>query len=600
MFEFRHPHFETTITDNSFVNESTTTGNNSSVLFQPYFSDEGEDNVIKKWTNLKDFLDKNGTPNFKNHGQPIYNLTAWLAGAPVYGVRLMPQNSTYSNMVLSLGVKESAGDSGTAVTLSTKVKSIADMNDKKEFESEMHSLNTNTQADEEGFENYSFLGFRVKGRGSYGNNYSIRIKSNNSKSKSTEYRCYDFSVFKNNVNGVSTLVEGPFTVSFNPKSSNLSGTSLFISTIVNSYSNILECKFNEDDYNKYIAKLKTVIKDFDESKFDIIFAKDEEMNDYKDITLFEGSVPLDQASGVSLSSGNNGDLDTATTASERINIMNDLYLKAYSGNLVPEVLNKRSYPYDVVLDANYPIHIKNEILNLCKKRQDCFPFFDTGLSSSYSVNSSLNFRKTDFDADTYLGALYGPSKVINDPYGLAPIEVTFTYILATKIPAHDLKTGLQYPLAGSKYGLVGTANEGELSFNPDEYQQEDLYNAQINYVTRDYNGMGEIGSQLTLQKKLSSLSDINNVRSLLKIVRAVENIGSKYKFEFSDDMTLSDFQSDLDSLATIWTDNRTCTKLKFTVYQTDYDKVNKTARVKVELVFNMTIEIVIIDVNIGR
>lgn len=65
-------------------------------------------------------------------------------------------------------------------------------------------------------------------------------------------------------------------------------------------------------------------------------------------------------------------------------------------------------------------------------------------------------------------------------------------------------------------------------------------------------------------------------------------------------MTLSDFQSDLDSLATVWTDNRTCTKLKFTVYQSDYDKVNKTARVKVELVFNMTIEVVIIDVNVGR
>ena len=620
MFEFRHPHIETQINDNSYVDTSSGDGSNSSILFQPYFSEKGEDNVIKKYSSVSDFLAKNGTPNFKKHGQGIYNLTQWLTNGPVYGMRLLPEDATFANMVLSFGVKENKTVSGTEVVLVTRAQSIENLRDSKEFSTGINNLDTVIGGSKTTsgvgtpgvsapmkpvtpngtFTDYNFIGFRVKGRGNYGNNYSIRIKSNTAKSKATEYRCYDLTIFSTNASGTTQLVEGQYSVSFNPDAINLGGSSLFVEEIINSYSEIITCEFNEEKYAKYIAKLAEVVPDFNANKFDFLFCKDENLNDYNGVSLFAGSTAIDQTVGVYLADGTDGKLDKATTQTERLEIMNDLYKEAFAGTINNDVFNKKAFPFDVVLDANYPILVKNQMKTFCETRQDVFPYFDCGLAPSYSSTAAINYRKTEFDADTYLGALFAPSRKVKDPYGIGYIEVTFTYVLAGKIPAHDLSFGVQRPIAGPNYGIVGTFAEGDLSFNPDEYQQEDLYNSQINYVTQDYDGTGEIGTQLTLQKKLSSLSDINNVRSLLKIVRQIENVAAKYRFEFSDETTLALFQGDLDAVSVAWIDNRACSNLSLSVTQSDYDKAMKTAKVNVDIVFTGVIESISIQVNVGR
>ena len=83
-----HSRIVTSIIDNSIVEESVTVPVNF-VLFQPYFSDEGEDGHVIQWEYETDFTKKNGTPNLARHGQQIYNALQWLkGGGKVLGLRL--------------------------------------------------------------------------------------------------------------------------------------------------------------------------------------------------------------------------------------------------------------------------------------------------------------------------------------------------------------------------------------------------------------------------------------------------------------------------------------------------------------------------------
>jgi hypothetical protein len=138
-----------------------------------------------------------------------------------------------------------------------------------------------------------------------------------------------------------------------------------------------------------------------------------------------------------------------------------------------------------------------------------------------------------------------------------------------------------------------------LSFNPTEPWKEQLYKKQVNYVEQDPKRT-KFGSQLTSQTIVSALSNINNVRALLRIKRDVEELAEDYQFEWNDNLTLSAFQYNLNGYLQKWISNRACTSIKGSVYASAYDKQQKVARVKIEMVFNNVIERVLIDLVVGK
>ena len=100
VISYLHPHIVTSVIDNSMV-IPTTTVTNGTALFMPYVSDRGVDGVIERYTSYSQFIIDKGTPNFKKHGQPIYNILQFLAGGGiVYGIRIMPDDAVAASAMV--------------------------------------------------------------------------------------------------------------------------------------------------------------------------------------------------------------------------------------------------------------------------------------------------------------------------------------------------------------------------------------------------------------------------------------------------------------------------------------------------------------------
>lgn len=602
--QYLHPHIETIINDSSYVSEDA--NGTGTVLFQPFISDKGEDNTIKQYGSLAQFIQENGEPNFRKHGQSIYNIANWLkTGSVVYGVRMMPDNATYSNLALVVKTKEetvaddSSAGSKTVLKVATEIVGLENINELSSLKSALSDTSIFPEIDDKGYTLYPLFTFSAKGRGEYGNNYGIRLSYNNSLANSYDFKCYNLTVLQKDSRGITREIEGPYVVSTNPDAISLSGSSMFVKNILESYSNNLVCNFNEEKYDELLEELATYLPESVlPDTVDFLFCRDVDYTGYDRIVLDVENTDknIEKYEGATFSQGSEGDFSmknkSRDTAIEKE--LNNIFLGVKLG----AVVNKRAYPFDVILDANYPKSVKENMDNFASNlRKDVICILDTGLLPS--VKTTLDWRKSDMPISSYYTAIYGQYFMIEDSYTNSDIPVTTTYFLANLMPEMDSKYGIQFPLAGPNRGILKGFKKNSLSFNPSELEQEDLYVNRVNYVVQDYDST-ELSSNLTSQNRTSALSSINNVRVLLKIIRQIETKAKYYKFEFSDSATLSNFAQDLKFIESEWTSNRACKSLTISPYQTAYDVEQKTARIKVDVIFNGTIERIVIEVNVGK
>jgi hypothetical protein len=295
--------------------------------------------------------------------------------------------------------------------------------------------------------------------------------------------------------------------------------------------------------------------------------------------------------------GSAGDVDTADGASRATvaETRKSLLVKAFRGTLNEGVVMKKFYPFDVVLDANYDDSIKSSINYLTRVREDFFFACDTGFTAN--ADQAILKRNGALNFNNIYTAIFTQDMRVFDEYTNKVIKVTPTYFLAKKIPFVDNAFGVQYSFVGPRRGEIEGAVEGSLSWNPNEETKEKLYKKQLNYIQKDPNHFMFMG-QLTSQKRMSSLSDIPNVRALLVIRRDVEAMMEEYTFERIDDMLLSNMTSALNEYLSIWTSNGTCDSAVGSVNATEYDRKQKLCRVNIELKFTSFLERVIITFNI--
>lgn len=607
--EILRPHIETIINDNSYVTQEVV--NNSSVLFQPYVSDMGESGKIIKYTSLSEFITKNGNPNFRKHGQSIYNIVNWLrAGGVVYGYRITAEDSTFANLILNIKTKKETitdDDSEEKQVLKTKLdldsKELTELSQVKEV---LENVAQYPNLDEQGYKNHPIFSFYVNGKGVYGNDFSIDLRPNYSQQTKYDFRTYSLTLKRRDERGLYKTVEGPFIVSLHPDSTDASGSSMFIKDIVETFSKQITVEFNDEAYYTLMAEIMEFEpKDANglkliEKEIDYLFCrsleKDLDLGGYKQYDFMEvetESFGFDGLNGKSLGAGSDGQF--AVGVSGRTDAINKQYENAFSPEKTPEIKNKKVYPFEVVLDANYSATVKQRIADLARERQDFVAILDMGLQTSYE--KTLEFKRTNLNFDSMFCFYFGQTYTVADTYTTVDIPVTFTYFLASMIPAHDTKHGVQYPIAGPARGIVTGFKPNTINFNPDDDQQEELYGERINYIVEDPDGT-EIATNLTSQVATSALSSINNVRVLIRIIKQIEKRARVYRHEFNDEMTLSNFAADLKIIESEWTNNRACTSLTITPYQTDYDVLQKTCRVAVSVVFNGTIERIIIEVSV--
>lgn len=583
--KYLHPNVESRVIDNS--DAAIAGGGGSTALFAPFFSDLGEDNRLREYSNLSEFIKNYGNPSISKYGQSQYNAAQWLAnGGRVYALRLLPDDATYANLLLKIKTDNDGKKViPMAVPLETGNTSYG------AIQASMEKL-----ADGE----TPIATFIPRGRGKGYNGLGIRIDLNSNLDTTYKFRTYNFSIYDKDSLGSDVLVEGPFIGSFYSDAKSNSHESMFFADVLNKYSTRVKVIANTEAFEK----ITTFIINGDDV-------------DPRSVDILSGQAPANELSGQTHSeihwktSGvESNDAKYEATAADLNNVLyldkgNDgdltgdkkdqLFAKAFTGVIDPEVLDVQGVTIDVVLDANFSKAVKAKAADFVRNREDCMFMADCGFRGS--VEDTLKFRKDDFTEASYFTALFAQHCEVYDEYNGAYIKVTSPYILASKIVSVDNAYGVHYPFVGPRRGTIsGVSN---INFFPNDLQKELLYKNKVNYIERDPRKIN-FGTQVTTQAQNSSLSDISHVRTLLKIKRDAENICRDYRLEFNDSSTHAALSYDLNNLLAGYVANRACTECVASVTASEYEKIQRMAKVTVSVKFTGILERIQLDFVVGK
>jgi len=281
-----------------------------------------------------------------------------------------------------------------------------------------------------------------------------------------------------------------------------------------------------------------------------------------------------------IKNGDSGSWNKTSTIDERENAI----VNAYLGIINPNIFNKKMYPIDLVYDSNQSQKIRNAIYEFLKVRTDVFGFFGgTVEDTNVYPNKLESFLKIkNYYYNNPRVALYLQNFNETDKYSGRNLDFSATYVLSKKVISNDIQYGVQAPLAGEVYGVVGS-NTMKISYIPSPSQEEDMYNNRVNYFAQNRNST-YLGTQSTSQIKNSALSEISIMRSLLKFMREIEEIASLYIYmDFKDPAVSSTFLASVSEVGAKYVTMKAFYNPTFELYATDYDLVKKRRRLKVSL-----------------
>jgi hypothetical protein len=605
--EYLHPSVATRIIDNSQVFQ---TAQGTTKLFVAFRSPLGVDNQIVEYGSEAEFLFKTGVPNLSKYGQAAYNAAQWLrGGGGVYGLRILPDDATFANVMAKLIVTvtpEVVADPDAqppvvGVPRSVKVKPVfaplvASITSKAAVQTVLNQDKTTTN--EDGSTTYELPLFVAlpPGRGDGYNGMGMQISLRSDLDSTYDSRTYNFSITAKDATGADVVVAGPFLVSLDPDAKDKSRASMFLPTVVNKYaSDYFQILGRRDNFDKIAAMILGDLASTTNPAFiDILFGQERSVYSTPAPAPIHGGATWDATgtdlnSVIHLASGSEGTW-TGGNAEEA------LYVKAYSGLIDNNLLDPKIYEVDVILDANYDAAVKNAISDLIvDTRQDCIGLLDVGFQGN--EQQSIDFRRSSISMSNFYTGIYAQHGDIYDAYNGETVTVTSLYLLASMIPANDAAFGIQWPFVGPRRGVISGFDN--INFIPNEMWKENLYKAQVNYIERDPRKTN-FATQLTTQTVASALSDINNVRALLRIKRETETMLSDYRMEFNDKNTYDSINYNLNNNLQKWVSNRALTYITATVYASDYDRQQKIARVRIELEFTGIIERIYTDIVVNR
>lgn len=328
-----------------------------------------------------------------------------------------------------------------------------------------------------------------------------------------------------------------------------------------------------------------------------------DLSDSDDTTIGEQAYPL---GGGSLGGLTNGGKTNGKYSVNAV-IGNQILSQAYTGLLQKPVVMKKEDPttgnisyvtqytsdvldtdwiyFTIVYDAGYKSDVKQSALDLVDTyRRDCVLISDCGDNiDCNTVLQYVGYVKGGADVrswNSYLAARYEPYSRVYDEYTGTDIWVSPVYHMAKLLPQTDALYNIWYAAAGFKRGMASDVKELRWSANKSERDQ--LYQAQVNPIVHFPEGMTVFG-QLTTQKAASALSDLNCVRCMLYVKRAVEQYCRNFIFDHNDQTTWDTISTGISDLLAQVQANRGITSYSIDVGATDYEYKTKVCHVNVTI-----------------
>ena len=486
----------------------------------------------------------------------------------------------------------------------------------------------------DGWTEQRFISVIAKGRGAYGNNLRFRISNNYRSDKISAYKNYYFTLFEN----TTAIDERRICIHPDAKAAS---NSLYLENVINDvYSGSSDIIINVNDTvldNVYAAYLQANPEtNITKEAFDFILGIDKTKatsatsgSTMENFEFAEDSsadcVELNSVLGVPLMWGSDGSFapGASDTSEATVNAINTAFEKAFKGQYDRNILSKYRYPFDVALDANFPLEVKKAMVFLNETRhEDHITYFDLGtnipsLNAPYTTpeDDELDkyplFNQTtlndNFSGWTYsIDAYYGK---IKDPYNLKIIEVTSTYNLAKKLPLHWKKySGKHIPYAGD-YGVIDSYIKDSVypvyDDSIDMVHLDRLKDAHMNYAQIDAKGRilranqdtryPEIGTSMTV----SNLTEINNCHVILDIKKDAENIAAEFLYHFNESTDLNIFNIRLETLTGKYAAAQV-KKISAKPARTDEEAELGILHLYIEVVHKALVKIVQIDIDVNR
>jgi len=219
----------------------------STIGFICGFSEKGRDNELVLVGSRSDFINEWGQPNIqdfgKNYGQGPYIAYNHLGeSGSLYWIRLLSDNATYANLRLDASL--AAGDATTSVSV-TYVESLNSYTE----------LQTNLATDGD---TKPILFLYPIGRGVYYNSLGVRLTEH---SNPTLSGVYVLDIYEKQSDGDDVIIES-FDVSLDPNATDNAGDSIFIVSILETYSSVLRATMTLSS-GEYTDGFKLLAKNYD-------------------------------------------------------------------------------------------------------------------------------------------------------------------------------------------------------------------------------------------------------------------------------------------------------------------------------------------------
>jgi phage tail sheath protein FI len=319
------------------------------------------------------------------------------------------------------------------------------------------------------------------------------------------------------------------------------------------------------------------ITKFDETG-DISYEVKKSFAKVSDAFLSATPTPLRKGSDGSLRNSQ-GDLDTATAT--------QLLSQAYTGQItskvdaitaVDDILDNENIYFSVVFDAGYPDDVKTKIVELCQTRRDAVNLIDNGDNSNF--NAAMAARVNNHVFNNYFTAIYESYNKVYDSFTGQDVWFSPVYHMSYLLPRNDNVAEIWWAVAG--FNRAPIENIKELRYSPKLGQRDQMYLKQLNPIVKFANGY-TVWGQLTSQSKPSALQDLNIVRLVLYIKRALEQYSRFFIFELNDAMTWSRVAGNINEFLESIKKKRGLYSYSCEVGATEYEKKTKTFHINVTL-----------------
>ena len=544
--------------DQSQISTETTSAeiDDSPLLMQVFSSDKGTEDLIE--INDDDFDAMYGTMSFQKHGQSAIQAKAIVkAGGRLLAKRVVADDATLANVILCAHIVEAVPaevdpETGAitkagsikvkwVATTATECKTFADV---KAAAKKLYEANSVIP----------LIIYADNGRGE--SVKAVRLTPDYAASKTIGKTFYAISVYE------GTKITEKKSISFDP-------TVIYNDNAyrLDEYTNVQISGYVFDDYFEEYVKL---ISDTLCADPELVRSSDI-INGYTNrgakldngFVIDADSVDLDAEIGIALSSGSNGEFGAApvNTSAWTKAIVNVFKGK---GSLIgsehqnlDEVFDVDQHKIAAILDADYPIEVKNAIFDFVTFRKDCVFLRDystdcTTYAKIQEMYDKFTDRRNFFTAD------YCTSYLIEDPVTKKNIPVTCMYDMAIKM-VNALATNPFAPICGIANGFIlDNAIEGTISFTPINTpsinMKELMEDIKVNYaIFQDRRCVMQ--SCYSSQLEYTQLSWINNVIGIQTVLRAVRKECPAMRYSLVTGSDLSDYSTAVSKVLGNYTSN---------------------------------------------